>query len=285
MIDKLINVFKVIFIGIVEGISEWLPISSTGHMLLVDEFINFDSKQSFKDLFFVVIQLGAILAVIKIFFSKINFVNLKEKSIKKDVLKLWYKVIVSCIPGVIVTLLFDDFIECYFYNPIAIAIMLIIYGVAFIVVENRWKNEEKSQEITCKDAFLIGMFQCLAIFPGTSRSGATILGALIIGRNRKVASEYTFILAIPVMFGLSALKLINFGFSFSSDELILLIIGGTSAFITSLIVVKSLMKYIENHNFKVFGIYRIMLGIIVLMYFVIWYKIDTNLRFWVLVLD
>lgn len=269
-----IEILKVVFLGIVEGITEWLPISSTGHMLLVDEFISLNASDDFKEMFFVVIQLGAILAVVTIFWNKMWPFQLKDKTqpvMKKDTWSMWFKTVVACIPGAIVTILFDDYIEAHLHTAVVIAIALIFYGIAFIVIENwnktRTPKVETLNDITYKTAFLIGMFQVLSIIPGTSRSGATIIGALLIGVSRVAAAEFTFFLAVPVMFGLSALKMIKFGLSFTSSELAILIIGCVVAYLVSIVVIKFLMSYIKKHDFKVFGWYRIVLGIIVLAYF------------------
>ena len=269
-----IEILKVVFLGIVEGITEWLPISSTGHMLLVDEFITLDASDSFKDMFFVIIQLGAILAVVTIFWNKMWPFQMKDKTqsvFKKDTWSMWFKTVVACIPGAVVTLLFDDFIEAYLHTAVVISIALIFYGIAFIIIENwnktRTPKVESLSDITYKTAFLIGMFQVLSIIPGTSRSGATIIGALLLGVSRVAAAEFTFFLAVPVMFGLSALKLIKFGLSFTSAELAILIIGCVVAYLVSILVIKFLMSYIKKHDFKIFGWYRIVLGVIVLLYF------------------
>lgn len=269
-----IEILKVVFLGIVEGITEWLPISSTGHMLLVDEFITLDASDSFKDMFFVIIQLGAILAVVTIFWNKMWPFQMKDKTqsvFKKDTWSMWFKTVVACIPGAVVTLLFDDFIEAHLHTAVVISIALIFYGIAFIVIENwnktRTPKVETLNDITYKTAFFIGMFQVLSIIPGTSRSGATIIGALLLGVSRVAAAEFTFFLAVPVMFGLSALKLIKFGLSFTSAELAILIIGCVVAYLVSIVVIKFLMGYIKKHDFKIFGWYRIVLGIVVLLYF------------------
>lgn len=269
-----IEILKVVFLGIVEGITEWLPISSTGHMLLVDEFISLNASDDFKEMFFVVIQLGAILAVVTIFWNKMWPFQLKDKTqsvMKKDTWSMWFKTVVACIPGAIVTILFDDYIEAHLHTAVVISIALIFYGIAFIVIENwnksRTPKVETLNDITYKTAFLIGMFQVLSIIPGTSRSGATIIGALLIGVSRVAAAEFTFFLAVPVMFGLSALKMIKFGLSFTSAEIAILIIGCVVAYLVSIVVIKFLMSYIKKHDFKVFGWYRIVLGVIVLAYF------------------
>ncbi len=269
-----VEILKVILLGILEGITEWLPISSTGHMLLVDEFITLNMSESFKEMFFVVIQLGAILAVVVIFWNNMLPFEFKDKTkpvIKKGTFSLWFKVVVACIPGAIVTILFDDYIEAHLHTPVVIATALILYGVAFILIENwnkkRFPNVGELSAITYKTAFLIGMFQVLSIIPGTSRSGATIIGALLIGVSRVAAAEFTFFLAVPVMFGLSALKVLKFGFSFTNVELFILSIGIVVAFIVSILAIKFLMNYIKKHDFKVFGWYRIVLGVIVSLYF------------------
>lgn len=269
-----IEILKVVFLGIVEGITEWLPISSTGHMLLVDEFITLDASDSFKDMFFVIIQLGAILAVVTIFWNKMWPFQMKDKTqsvFKKDTWSMWFKTVVACIPGAVVTLLFYDFIEAHLHTAVVISIALIFYGIAFIVIENwnktRTPKVETLNDITYKTAFFIGMFQVLSIIPGTSRSGATIIGALLLGVSRVAAAEFTFFLAVPVMFGLSALKLIKFGLSFTGAELAILIIGCVVAYLVSIVVIKFLMGYIKKHDFKIFGWYRIVLGVIVLLYF------------------
>jgi undecaprenyl-diphosphatase len=271
---SLLEIFKVIIIGIVEGFTEWLPISSTGHMLLVDEFIQLNVSQDFKDMFFVVIQLGAILAVVILFWNKMWPFKKKGEDnsiLKKETWSIWFKVVVACIPGAVVTLLFDDFIEEHLETPVVIAIALIFYGILFIIIENwnkkRTPKVETLNDITYKTAFLIGLFQVLSIIPGTSRSGATIIGALIIGVSRVAAAEFTFFLAVPVMFGLSFIKLIKFGFAFTQAELVIMIVGMVVAFAVSLVVIKFLMSYIKKHDFKVFGVYRIILGIVVLIYF------------------
>ncbi len=271
---ELIEILKVIFLGIVEGITEWLPISSTGHMLLVDEFITLNMSESFKEMFFVVIQLGAIIAVVVLFWNKMWPFQLKDKSqplFKKDIFNMWLKVVVACIPSAVLGLLFDDFLEAHFGNAVTIAIMLIVYGIAFIVVE-QWNKKRTPKiaaldDITYSTAFIIGMFQVLSMIPGTSRSGATIIGALIIGVSRTAAAEFTFFLAVPTMLGASALKLIKFGFNFTSSELIVLAVGMVTAFAVSLLCIKWLMSFIKKHDFKAFGVYRIVLGIIVLIYF------------------
>ncbi len=267
-----IDLLKAVLFGIVEGITEWLPISSTGHMIILEDLIGLEVSEDFWNLFLVVIQLGAILAVVLTQFRKIwPFVRDDGIKVKMSVISLWVKIIIACIPAGIVGILFDDIIETYLYNSYVVAIMLIVFGIAFIVIENRPKKEArvtKLKKLTYRDAFIIGLFQLIAaIFPGTSRSGATILGALCIGVSRYVATEFTFVLGIPVMFGASLLKVIKIGLSFSVMEYLILVIGMVSAFIVSVIVIRSLLTYVKKHDFKVFGYYRIILGILVLGYF------------------
>ena len=278
--DFIIEILKVIFLGIVEGITEWLPISSTGHMLLVDEFIKMNVSSDFKEMFFVVIQLGAILAVVVMFWNKMwpfkrndteDGINKKGSILKKDIWSLWFKVVVACIPGAVVTIAFDDFIEAHLHTPTVIAITLIFYGIAFIIVE-RWNKTRTPKintlsDITYKTAFIIGLFQVLSIIPGTSRSGSTIIGSLLIGVSRVAAAEFTFFLAVPVMFGLSFIKLLKFGLLFTVSELSILLVGMAVAFFVSLLVIKFLMGYIKKHDFQIFGWYRIILGAVVLVYF------------------
>lgn len=269
----LIELIKVIILGIVEGITEWLPISSTGHMLLVDEFVQMNVSDAFKEMFFVVIQLGAIMAVVILFWNKMWPFQSKAKGsvIKKETFSLWFKVVVACIPGAVVTLLFDDYIEAHLHTPTVIALALVVYGVAFIIVENWNKTRTPAvmtlEDISYKTAFLIGLFQVLSIIPGTSRSGSTIIGALIIGVSRVAAAEFTFFLAVPVMIGLSLIKILKFGFVFTSAELITLAVGCAVAFLVSVIVIKFLMSYIKKRDFKIFGWYRIVLGIVLILYF------------------
>ena len=268
-----IELLKAIFLGVVEGITEWLPISSTGHMILVEEFIQLDASAAFKEMFFVVIQLGAILAVVLLFFHKLNpFSPKKTSAEKKETMSIWYKVIVGVLPAAVLGLLFDDWLNDHLYNYITVAVTLIIYGVLFIVIENRNKGHKGSiqsfSDLTYKTAFLIGMFQVLSLIPGTSRSGATILGAILLGSSRYIAAEYSFFLSIPVMFGASALKLFKFGFDFTGMEVAILLTGLLVAFIVSVIAIKFLLGYIKNNDFKAFGWYRIILGILVIGYFV-----------------
>lgn len=272
--ELFIEIIKAIVLGVVEGITEWLPISSTGHMILVDEFLHMNVTPQFKEMFLVVIQLGAILAVVVLYWPRLWPFGLENKKIvpKKDIWQMWFKVIVSCVPAAVVGLLFDDELNSLFYNWQTVAIMLIVFGVLFIVIESINKNKKSKinsiAELTYTSAFIIGMFQLIAaVFPGTSRSGATIVGAILIGVSRTVAAEYTFFLAVPVMFGASALKLVKFGFNFTSEELIILFVGLVFAFVVSIIAIKFLMGYIKKHDFKAFGWYRIILGAIVLIYF------------------
>lgn len=279
------EVIKAFIYGIVEGITEWLPISSTGHLILVEQLIPFrGTSEGFFDMFDVVIQLGAILAVVILFWNQIWPFALTAKSrkgqtgvnsfFKKDIWILWFKILVSCVPAAVIGLLFDDVLNALFYNPVCVALALIVFGVAFIVIENWNKTRQpkvtKLSEITYQMALLIGVFQVIAaVFPGTSRSGATIVGALLIGVSRTVAAEYTFFLAIPVMFGASLLKVVKFGAAFSSTELLLLVVGMVVSFVVSLFVLRFLMGYIKKHDFKVFGWYRIVLGIVVLIFFAV----------------
>ena len=270
------EILKVIFLGIVEGITEWLPISSTGHMLLVDEFLQINASDAFKEMFFVVIQLGAIMAVVLLFWNKMWPFNLKGNGkplVKKHIFDMWFKVVVACIPGAVVTLLFDDWIEAHLHTPLVIAATLIIYGIAFIVIENRNKgvisDVKKLGDITYRHALLIGLFQVLSIIPGTSRSGATIIGALLLGVSRVAAAEFTFFLAVPVMFGLSFIKLLKFGLAFTAAELVILLVGCVTAFLVSVLVVAFLMSYIRKKDFRLFGWYRIVLGIVVIVYFTV----------------
>lgn len=272
MID-LYEILKVIILGIIEGITEWLPISSTGHMLLVDEFIKLNMSSEFKEMFFVVIQLGAILAVVVIFWKKMfpfQFKDKQEPIVKMDIISLWLKVVITCIPGAVITILFDDYVEANFKTPLVIALALIVYGVLFIVIEKKNKTKvprvNTMSELTYKDALAIGAFQVLSIIPGTSRSGSTIIGGLLIGISRMVIAEFTFFLAVPVMFGLSAIKLLKFGFVFTQSQLIVLIVGTITAFIISILVIKFFINYIKKHDFQVFGWYRIVIGIVVFLY-------------------
>lgn len=270
----MLEILKAILFGIVEGITEWLPISSTGHMIILDEFIKLECSPEFLEMFLVVIQLGAILAVILLFWNKIFPFQFKDKSkpvIEMDKIMMWFKIVVACIPaGMIVVLGLDEVCEEKFYHAIPVAIALIVFGIAFIVIERRNKGKvakiESLDDITFKTAFLIGMFQLIAaLFPGTSRSGATIVGALMIGVSRTVASEFTFFLAIPVMLGASLLKILKFGLAFTATEALILIVGTVVAFGISVFVIKFLMDYIKKHDFQVFGWYRIVLGVLVIL--------------------
>lgn len=269
---EFIEIIKVIFLGIVQGITEWLPISSTGHMILVDEFIKLNITPEFKEMFLVVIQLASIMAVVVLYFHKLNpFSPKKTTRQKKDTISLWLKVVVGVIPAAIMGLLFDDWLNEHFYNYVTVAIMLILYGVLFIIVENKNKNKSTRirnfSELSYKTAFGIGIFQVLSLIPGTSRSGSTILGGIILGAHRPIAAEFSFFMSIPVMFGASLLKLLKFGFNFTGAELATLFIGMVVAFLISIVAIKFLMRYIRNNDFKVFGWYRIFLGILVLAYF------------------
>lgn len=270
---NIMEILKAILFGIIEGITEWLPISSTGHMILLNEFVTLDVSPEFWEMFLVVIQLGAILAVVLLFWNKIFPFRFKERPmIQKDIFSLWFKILAACIPAAVIGLAFDDVLDALFYNPWCVAIALIVFGIAFILIENRNKNTSPKitelNQITYQTAFMIGVFQLLAaVFPGTSRSGATIVGALMIGVSRTVAAEFTFFLAIPVMFGASLLKMVKFGFGFTGVEAAILFTGMVSAFVVSVIVIRFLMGYIKKHDFKVFGWYRIVLGAAVLFYF------------------
>ena len=281
----MIEFFKAFLFGIVEGITEWLPISSTGHMILLNEFIRLDVSQEFYSMFEVVIQLGAIMAVVVLFWQQIfPFGKTKKRNrlsdrgvlryVKKDIFFLWVKILIACIPAAVVGILFSDVFEELFYNYQCVALALIIFGIAFIVIEEKHKGKPAKinslSEITYQTALLIGVFQLIAaIFPGTSRSGATIVGALLLGVSRTVVAEFTFFLAIPVMFGASLLKLVQFGLSFTSFEVIILLIGMVTAFVSSMLIIRFLMGYIKKHDFKVFGYYRIVLGVLVLLYFIL----------------
>ena len=298
LVLDLIEVLKTLLLGLVEGITEWLPISSTGHLILVDEFIQMKQSKDFMDVFDVVIQLGAIMAVVVLYWSKLWPFHTKKNAPKKswfvkeategpaktfqtfcnnycamDKIVLWLKIVVACIPAIIMGLLFDDWMEEHLMTPQVVAAMLILYGVIFIVLENY--NKKRTPEINSlkaldfKTALIIGLFQLLSLIPGTSRSGSTIIGGILVGVSREVAAEFTFFLGIPVMFGASALKIIKFGFAFSAQEILILLIGMVSAFVISILAIKFLMGYIKNHDFKVFGWYRIVIGILVLVYFLI----------------
>lgn len=291
----ILELLKVIILGIVEGITEWLPISSTGHMILVDEFIKLNMTKEFKEFFLVVIQLGAILAVVVLYWGKLwpfyireiprkTRLALKKKSTPvrvgltfverfcdKEKWILWFKIVVACIPTIVIALPFNDVIEEKFNNYVVVAIALIVYGVLFIVVEDYNKRRKPTctslEEMSFKTAFLIGVFQVLSVIPGTSRSGSTIIGGILVGTSRTVAAEFTFFLAIPVMFGASLLKLLKFGLAFTANELIILVVGVLVAFVVSILAIKFLVGYIKKHDFKAFGWYRIILGALVLVYF------------------
>ncbi|MBS7008361.1 undecaprenyl-diphosphate phosphatase [Anaerostipes sp.] len=269
----LILILKTVILGIVEGITEWLPISSTGHLILVDEFINLNVSGAFKEMFDVVIQLGAIMAVVVLYFHKLNPLSPKKNRAQKhETMVLWYKVIIAVLPAAVIGILFDDAIHDRFFNPVVVAATLIIYGILFIVIENhnerRHRREMNSLKgLTYRMAFVIGVFQVLALIPGTSRSGATIVGGILIGCSRTVAAEFSFFLGIPVMFGASLLKIVKFGFAFTGTELIVLAVGMIVSFLVSIIAIKFLMGYVKRHDFKAFGVYRIILGILVIGYF------------------
>lgn len=268
----MLEALKVIILGIVEGITEWLPISSTGHLILVEEFVKLNFSQSYLDMFNVVIQLGAIMAVVVIYFHRLNpFSPKKTEKQKRMTLQLWVKVVIASIPAGVVGVLFNDFIEEKFNNSYVVATMLIVVGVLFIVIENRHKGRKpqitKISQMGVPVLIWIGVFQMLAMIPGTSRSGATIVGALALGVSRTAAADFTFFLAIPAMAGASLVKLRHFGFDFTGTELGLLLLGCVVSFVVSILAIKFLLKYIQNHDFKAFGYYRIVLGIIVFLYF------------------
>ena len=269
----IIEILKAVLFGIVEGITEWLPISSTGHMILLDEFVKLNVSAEFLEMFLVVIQLGAILAVVVLFWNRLWPFSTKEKFfIKKDTFSMWFKILVACIPAAVVGILFDDKLNELFYNYQTVSLALIVFGILFIVIEHQNKDMRVKVnsigEITYPVAIWIGVFQLIAaVFPGTSRSGATILGALMIGVSRTVAAEFTFFLAVPVMLGASLLKILKFGFAFTQSEVVLLVTGMVVAFVVSIAVIKFLLGYIRKHSFVAFGWYRIILGIVVLAYF------------------
>ena len=274
----IIEILKAALFGLVEGITEWLPISSTGHMILLEEFVSLNVSDEFWSMFLVVIQFGAILAVVLLYWNTIWPLGLQKHRKrtrivwKKDTLNLWWKTIIACIPAAIVGLAFDDWLDEHFYNWLVVSIMLIVVGIAFLVIENVQKNREPVvtdlNDLTLRQAFIIGLFQLIAaVFPGTSRSGSTILGGLMIGVSRTVAAQFTFILAIPVMAGASLLKIIKFGFDFTMTEAVILLVGMAVAFVVSVLIIRFLMDYIRKHDFKPFGIYRIILGAVVLLYF------------------
>ncbi len=269
----MLEFLKVIFLGIVEGITEWLPISSTGHMILVEEFMQLNVSADFMEMFRVVIQLGAILAVVILYFPKLwPFCSPRNGWIRRDTWALWFKVLAAVLPAAVIGIPFDDTLDAMFYNYQTVAVTLIVYGILFIIVENynRRKHPKVTsfQDMSFSLAVGIGIFQVLSLIPGTSRSGATILGAILLGTSRSIAAEFSFFLGIPVMFGASLLKLIKFGFAFSGIEILLLIAGMATAFLVSIFAIKFLMGYIKRNDFKPFGYYRIVLGILVLFYFI-----------------
>ena len=270
---EIIEILKAILFGIVEGITEWLPISSTGHMILLDELVKLDVTDEFMSMFLVVIQLGAILAVVVLYFPQLWPFSTKERFfIKKDTFSMWFKILVACVPAAVVGILFEDELDRLFYNYWTVAFALIVFGVLFIIIEHQNKDVvpkvNSIAQITYPMAFCIGAFQLIAaVFPGTSRSGATILGAIMIGISRTVAAEFTFFLAVPVMLGASLLKILKFGLVFSTSEAVLLLVGMVVAFVISIVVIKWLLGYIRKHSFTVFGWYRIILGIVVLAFF------------------
>lgn len=275
------EIIKALILGIVEGITEWLPVSSTGHLILVDEFLHLDMNDDFKEMFDVVIQLGAILAVVVIYWKQLFPINMRNNPkplsqngagayIRRDILSMWGKIIVACVPAAVVGLLFDDVLNELFYNATTVAIALIVVGIAFIFIEkwnkNRTANINSIDEMNYKIVLLIGVFQLIAaVFPGTSRSGATIIGALLLGVSRTAAAEFTFFLAVPVMAGASLLKLVKYGFAFTGTEIAVLTVGMLTAFIVSMFIIRFLMQYIRKHDFTIFGWYRIILGTLVLI--------------------
>ena len=268
---EIIEILKAILFGIVEGITEWLPVSSTGHLILVEEFIKLNVSEAFWEMFMVVIQLGAIMAVVALYFHKLNpFSPKKTKAEKADTWQMWFKVIVACLPAAVIGLLFDKYMDMISV-PLVVGAMLIVYGIAFIFVEHRNKSAKITEmnQMSYKTALLIGLFQVLSIVPGTSRSGATILGAIIIGCSRELAAEFSFFLAIPVMFGVSLLKIVTNDYAMTGGEWGLLLIGMAVAYIVSMLAVKFLVDYVRRHDFKVFGYYRIILGAVVILYFMI----------------
>jgi len=267
-----IEILKVIFLGIVQGITEWLPVSSTGHMILVEEFLTFSYSSEFREIFLVVIQFGSILAVVLLFWNKLFPFQFKGGfKVEMEKIQLWLKIAVACLPAAVIGILFDDIIDELFFNYQTVATMLILYGILFIIVENFNKQRRPRinnlSQITFKLAMMIGIFQVLAIIPGTSRSGATIVGGILLGMSRYVASEFTFFLAVPVMFGASLLRIIRLGLDFTTAEWITLGVGTFTAFIVSIFAIKFLLSYIKRNDFKPFGYYRILLGIIVFAYF------------------
>ncbi len=268
---SIVELLKVVVLGIVEGLTEWLPVSSTGHMILVDEFIKLDVSKDFMDMFLVVIQLGAILAVVALNFEKLNpWSSWKTRKEKRDTVSLWMKVIVACIPAAVIGLMFNKYMEEHFMTAPVVATTLIFYGLLFIWIENYNKHRRPRindlANLDYRTAFIIGLFQVLSLVPGTSRSGATIIGGILFGTSRIVAAEFTFFLAIPVMFGASLLKMVKFGLHYTGAEIVIMVVGMVTAFIVSILSIKFLLSYIKTNDFKAFGWYRIVLGIIVIAY-------------------
>lgn len=274
---RIIEILKVIVLGMVEGFTEWLPISSTGHLILIDKLIQLDVSPEFMEMFRVVIQLGAILAVVLLYFDRLNPFSRtkKKKGQRRAALQLWSKIIVACIPAAILGKLLDDWMDAHLYNGLVVSLMLVLYGVLFILIENRNQKTEpqitKMWQLNYQTALYIGMFQVLALIPGTSRSGVTILGAVILGCSRAIAAEFSFFVGIPIMFGASLLKLAKFGAQFSNAEILYLVLGMLVAFLVSIYSIRFLMSWVKKNDFKVFGYYRIVLGVIVL----IWYVMST----------
>ena len=272
--EFLIELLKVILLGIVEGITEWLPVSSTGHMILVEELVTMKASEAFMEMFRVVVQLGAVMAVVVLYFRKLfPFTRDKSKAEVKSCFRLWGMILIACVPAAVIGILLDDWLDAHLYNYVTVAVTLIVYGIAFIVIEKRNKNRTAAiatvEEIDWKAALKIGAFQVLALIPGTSRSGSTILGGMLCGVSRPAGAEFSFFLAIPVMLGASFLKLLKFGFAFTTAEIVILIAGTLVAFITSLIAIRFLVSFVRRHSFAVFGYYRIVLGVLVLGYFLI----------------
>ncbi|WP_308685884.1 undecaprenyl-diphosphate phosphatase [Stomatobaculum longum] len=273
---RIIEILKVIVLGMVEGFTEWLPISSTGHLILINKLIQLDVSPEFMEMFRVVIQLGAILAVVLLYFERLNPLSRSKRGDQRRVaLTLWSKIIVACIPAAILGKLLDDWMDAHLYNGLVVSLMLILYGVFFILVENRNRKTEpqitKMWQLNYQTALYIGMFQVLALIPGTSRSGVTILGAVLLGCSRAIAAEFSFFVGIPIMFGASLLKFVKFGFHFSNAEILYLVLGMLVAFLVSVYSIRFLMSWVKKNDFKVFGYYRIVLGVIVL----IWYIMST----------
>ena len=273
--DLFFDLLRSVIYGVIEGITEWLPISSTGHMILAEQVLKFSFSAEFMEMFRVVIQLGAILAVVVMYFKKLwpfCVDNGRDSGLAKHVrwpvMRLWFKIIVACLPAAVLGLALDDWIDAHFYNSVVVAVMLIVYGIAFILIERRPRvpTTTKLSRITYRQALIVGAWQVLALIPGTSRSGSTIIGGLLCGMSRACASQFTFFLAIPVMFGASALKMVKFGFHYTGAEILILVVGMVTAFIVSILSIKFLMRYIKTNDFKVFGWYRIALGIVVLAY-------------------